>query len=160
MGVAIDNNDITIPGTATVGTAVIASLGANLIETGAPIDFSGLAWTPKTASAVAVNGVAFAFPLVVVRLTFADDAITDLDVSAQALTALDVASLTILETLDASGNALPEAEVDGVLAALDDTGINNGTVDLSGGTNAIPSAAGLASKASLEGKGWTVTVNS
>jgi hypothetical protein len=34
----------------------------------------------------------------------------------------------------------------------------NGTLDLSG--NAAPSATGLTAKTSLEGKGWTVTVES
>ncbi len=55
--------------------------------------------------------------------------------------------------------ALTESAVDAVLAALDGLGTENGTVELDGGTNAIPSAAGLTSKANLEGKGWTVTVN-
>jgi len=32
-------------------------------------------------------------------------------------------------------------------------------VYLAGGTNSIPSAAGLAAKTSLEGKGWYVDVN-
>lgn len=51
-------------------------------------------------------------------------------------------------------------EIDRILAQLDTAGANNGSVTLSGGTNAIPSAAGLTSKTNLEGKGWTVTVNS
>lgn len=59
-----------------------------------------------------------------------------------------------------SGCAFTEGGVDTILADLDTNGHTNGEVDLSGGTNAIPSAAGLASKANLEGKGWTVTVNS
>lgn len=33
-------------------------------------------------------------------------------------------------------------------------------LDISGGTNAVPSATGLAHKATLEADGWTVTVNS
>jgi len=57
-------------------------------------------------------------------------------------------------------NALTQAAVDNVLAALVESGAINGTLNLSGGTNAIPSAAGLADKAILEGDGWTVTVNS
>jgi len=76
------------------------------------------------------------------------------------LAALSVGGCPFLVTVVASGCGLPESEVDGVLAALDAAGASNGTVDLSLGTNAIPSAAGLTSKANLEGKGWTVTVNS
>jgi hypothetical protein len=33
-------------------------------------------------------------------------------------------------------------------------------VNLSGGTNAAPSATGLSAKSNLEGRGWTVLVNS
>lgn len=67
---------------------------------------------------------------------------------------------------DCSNNALSQASVDNVLvrlAALDGTGgttsYDNKTVDLSGGTDAAPSATGLAAKATLEGRGCTVTVN-
>ena len=56
--------------------------------------------------------------------------------------------------------ALPEAQIDAILAALDANGLEGGTVILTGGTNAPPSAAGLASKATLEGKSWGVAVNS
>lgn len=58
-----------------------------------------------------------------------------------------------------TGNALSQANVDDILDKLDDGGLSNGIVDLTGGTNATPSAAGLTSKSNLEGKGWTVTVN-
>lgn len=51
-------------------------------------------------------------------------------------------------------------DIDQILADLDTAGGSNGDVTLQGGTNAIPSAAGLTSKSNLEGKGWTVTVNS
>ena len=69
-----------------------------------------------------------------------------------------LAGLSLL-LIELSNNNLTEAAVDGVLADMDAVGNLNGTIDLSGGTNAPPSAAGLVSKASLEGKGWTITVN-
>ena len=56
-------------------------------------------------------------------------------------------------------NALTQVAVDRVLTSLDAAGGTGGLVKLEGGTNAVPSAAGLAAKTSLEGKGWTVTVN-
>lgn len=65
-----------------------------------------------------------------------------------------------LTYIDASGASLGVDYVDGVLSDLENAGNTDGTVDLSGGTNAPPSAAGLASKAILESRGWTVTVNS
>jgi hypothetical protein len=50
--------------------------------------------------------------------------------------------------------------VDGILATLVANGLSSGTSNLSGGTNAIPDAAGLANKAILVSRSWTVTVNS
>lgn len=75
-------------------------------------------------------------------------------------------SVSIGTNLDNGGgfffgaNALPEAEVDGVLADCVASGATGGTLDLALGTNAPPSAGGLADKATLEGRGWTVTVSS
>ena len=58
------------------------------------------------------------------------------------------------------GCALTETAVNNVLVALAANAVESGSVDLSGGTNAIPGATGLAAKTTLEGKGWTVEVNS
>lgn len=58
-----------------------------------------------------------------------------------------------------TGCALDQMSVDAILVALAATAFANGGIDLSGGTNAAPSAAGLAAKATLEGRGCTVAVN-
>ncbi len=55
--------------------------------------------------------------------------------------------------------ALTEQSVDNILVSLDEAGQEDGTVGIDGGTNAPPGTAGLAAKASLEGKGWTVLTN-
>ena len=55
--------------------------------------------------------------------------------------------------------ALLPSAVDDILIALAANAINNGYVDLTGGTNAIPGVTGLAAKVTLEGRGWTVDVN-
>ncbi len=55
--------------------------------------------------------------------------------------------------------ALDETSVDNILVSLDTAGQSNGEVSISGGTSSPPGTAGLAAKASLEGKGWTVLVN-
>ena len=69
-------------------------------------------------------------------------------------------TLTALEILDLRSNALTIASVDAVLLNLDTSGVLNGTVDLSGGTNASPTGgAANVNKLSLEGKGWTVLIN-
>lgn len=65
-----------------------------------------------------------------------------------------------------SNKALNQASIDGILvslAALDGTNgttaYSSLTVTLTGGTNATPSATGLAAKATLVGRGCTVTNN-
>jgi len=75
------------------------------------------------------------------------------------LTHINITGCTNLNDVDLYDNNLTEASVDHVLISLDNYGISNGSLYLSGGTNAIPSAAGLAAKTSLEGKGWYVEVN-
>lgn len=81
--------------------------------------------------------------------------------SLQAIGTVDDGTVTFI------GCALPQGVVDAILvqlAGLDGTNgttlYENETVNLSGGTNAIPSATGLTAKATLEGRGCTVTVNS
>jgi hypothetical protein len=55
--------------------------------------------------------------------------------------------------------ALSQQSVDNILVSLDTAGRSNGTVSINGGTSAAPSATGLAAKASLQARGWTVTTN-
>jgi Leucine-rich repeat (LRR) protein len=55
--------------------------------------------------------------------------------------------------------ALTQTAVNNILVALAANAIDNGYVDLSGGTNAIPGASGLAAITTLEGKGWSVEFN-
>ncbi|MDY6904073.1 MAG: hypothetical protein SWH61_05240 [Thermodesulfobacteriota bacterium] len=82
-----------------------------------------------------------------------------LEVYGNSLTNLTITGCTDLHDVDASNNALLQSAVDHVLTTLDANGRSGGTVNLSGGTNAGPSASGLAAQASLAGKGWTVTLN-
>ncbi len=55
--------------------------------------------------------------------------------------------------------ALDQQSVDNILVSLVAGGQSNGTLGISGGTNSAPSATGLAAKTTLEGRGWTVSVN-
>lgn len=64
------------------------------------------------------------------------------------------------DTLNLTGNALSQASVDHVLAVcVAALGFTSGQVALTGGTNSAPSAAGLINKATLIGRGVTVTTN-
>lgn len=58
-----------------------------------------------------------------------------------------------------SNCALNQTSVNNILVSLDTAGQSNGTINLNGGTSSAPGVAGLAAKASLEGKGWTVSTN-
>lgn len=94
-----------------------------------------------------------------------------IDISAQsfnALTVIDFSSNSItsitlpeayLNDVNLSNNALTETAVDYTLQWLDGSGVENGFVDLSGGTNAIPTGNGATSKTNLQNKGWEVIVN-
>jgi len=75
------------------------------------------------------------------------------------LTHINITGCTNLDDVELTDNDLTEASVDHVLISLDNYGLSNGYVDLSGGTNAIPSVAGDAAILSLQGKGWSVYVN-
>jgi hypothetical protein len=61
--------------------------------------------------------------------------------------------------VNAGDCGLTQASVDAILVALSLNGISGATIDLEGGTNATPGAAGLAAKTVLEGNGWEVLVN-
>jgi len=66
-----------------------------------------------------------------------------------------------LGDFQAQNNLLTQAAVDAILAAFVAAGRSTGTRTLNiGGTgNATPSSAGLADKATLQSRGWTVTTN-
>lgn len=87
----------------------------------------------------------------------------NLTIVSESFNSLSLPSLVVLNgDVTLQGCALPEAEIDSVLALLvsiSDWGTASQTVDLSGGTNAPPSASGLADKATLELRGATVLVN-
>ena len=70
---------------------------------------------------------------------------------------LDVAGLSALTYLDCSSNQLTLDAVNGILAALVASGVPNGYLGMSGGTNASPTDT--ADEATLLANGWTVTTN-
>jgi hypothetical protein len=76
------------------------------------------------------------------------------------LTELIISDTQPIYDISLSECGLTETAVDNILVALSNNGVSNGTVSIVFGTNAIPSATGLAAKTVLEGNGWTVNVNS
>jgi hypothetical protein len=72
---------------------------------------------------------------------------------------INITGCVNLEDVYLFNNNLTQASVDHVLITLDNNGLTDGYVDLDGGTNATPSALGLAAKLSLETKSWDVFIN-
>jgi hypothetical protein len=76
------------------------------------------------------------------------------------LTNLNIANCSAaLTRVDAVGDSLTSAAVDGILVALDAAGAREGTTALYGGNNGLPSAVGLAASVSLSNKNWQVYFN-
>ena len=86
-------------------------------------------------------------------------AIGGLQIAGADLTAILFPAGLHISNLDLSTNKLETDSVNGALISLDANGILNGTVNLSGGTNAAPTGQGIAAKNHLIAKGWTVITN-
>lgn len=105
----------------------------------------------------------------------------DVDLSLDDLESLDLSGCTTLEScalfdnpnlvnviidgcpnlqvLNSSGCALFSSSVDYIITTLDNNGLINGYLELSGGTNGVPSGAVTGNILSLTGKGWNVFTN-
>jgi hypothetical protein len=55
--------------------------------------------------------------------------------------------------------ALDQTSVDNILVSIDTAGQFNGTLGIDNGASSPPGPAGLAAKANLITRGWTVTTN-
>lgn len=80
-----------------------------------------------------------------------------IDLHNNDLTSVNISNNPGLVSLDLHTNLLGQAAVDSVLETLNGFGTSNGTVNLS--SNSVPSNTGFASVASLQARGWTVTVD-
>lgn len=91
-------------------------------------------------------------------------ALTNCDFSYDNFTSWAGGSVSAtLGYFNAAGCALPQVAIDGLLAAFVAAGRTSASgqvwLYLDGGTNAVPSAAGLVDKATLVSRGWTVGTN-
>jgi hypothetical protein len=112
--------------------------------------------TALTGYAVNNNNLVGAIPTLV-----SNTLLTFFNVASNFLTSVvgGFAVPAALKTIDMHSNLLPQAAVDAVLAAVVLAGATGGTLNLGGTGNATPSAAGLADKATLITRTWTVTTN-
>jgi Leucine-rich repeat (LRR) protein len=76
-----------------------------------------------------------------------------------SLTTVDLSGLTNLTDVNFNNNDLTEASVNDILQWLDGGGVENGYVDLSGGTSATPTGEGIIAKDNLIAKAWEVYTN-
>jgi uncharacterized protein YjbI with pentapeptide repeats len=86
------------------------------------------------------------------------DALTFIDLSGNDITSITLPEAN-LSNVNLSDNALTATAVDYTLQWLAGSGVENGTVNLSGGTNAIPTENSASARAILQDRGWNVTVN-
>lgn len=87
-------------------------------------------------------------------------ALAYLDFSANtSLTSIIIADTQPISDFQGYDCALTETAVDDILVVLSNNGQSNGFASLNEGTNAVPSATGLAAKLVLEGNLWGVDVN-
>jgi hypothetical protein len=64
-----------------------------------------------------------------------------------------------IQNFDANNCALTETAINNILIALDENGIENGSVYLNGGTNAVPTGDGVSALNQLIIKNWDTSVN-
>lgn len=88
---------------------------------------------------------------------FLDGTAATIDARNNALTSVNITGCSELVGIYLQTNALDEAAVDGILAEVESWGTSGGILNLSG--NTAPSSTGLSDVATLEGRGWTVTVD-
>jgi hypothetical protein len=156
-GLELINNQLTGPGfCALVPDVATLRLSGNNME---GIDFTeALHGFPNLSTLHLVDAQLNNF-----SLTGVSSQLIEFDISGNNLDENPIADLLNLDNtqlLTMMDNVLPPAEVDAVLVQLDTAGFSNYFVDLTGQTPAAPpTATGLAAKASLEGKGWTVNVD-
>lgn len=86
--------------------------------------------------------------------------LTFLDVSANNIENLIISdTFAPIDYLSANDNALNVSSVNNILINLDGNEIENGEVNIFGGTNANPTGLGVDAAVSLSGKGWIVSLN-
>jgi surface protein len=83
-------------------------------------------------------------------------ALTDLTVTNNTITTIDITANTALLNVDISDNQLDTSSIDGVINQLDTNGLINGTLDYSGNAGS-PTSSSVISYFNLIAKGWTIT---
>ena len=158
----VDISDNNIPGTSTNSLTSVNLSGCTALQSLRLDDSDFSAGIPSLAGLTSLSIIDFDQCSIsgVVDLSGLP-ALTYLDFGGNtALTSIIIADAQLIIDFYASGCALTETAVDDILVVLSNNGVTGGNVELNAGTNAIPSATGLAAKLVLEGNSWGVDVNS
>jgi len=158
----VDISDNDIPGTFTSSLTSVNLSGCTALQTLRLDDSDFSAGIPSLAGLTSLSLIDFDQCSIsgVVDLTGLP-ALADLDINGNgSLTSIIIADTQPINNFQGYDCALTETAVDDILVVLSNNGQSNGYVSLDGGSNAIPSATGLAAKLVLEADGWGVDVNS
>lgn len=128
------------------------------------VTVSSLSFTNLTTGGISISNL---FTLVTLDLPVFESTLINFGnamtiTNNSALTTINIPSLVSYpdnSTSTFTDNALSQETVDNILVRMVATGAVNCSINLSGGTSSTPSATGLAAKATLEGRGWSVTTN-
>lgn len=66
---------------------------------------------------------------------------------------------TTFTGLEAGSNAITSTPINNIFIEIDSLGTSSGSIGVAGGTNAIPTGAGLTAKNNLVARGWTIYTN-
>jgi hypothetical protein len=157
----IDISDCDIPGSGTSSLTSVNLAGSTAIEELRLDDSDFSAGIPNMSELTNLNyldidGSNIAGAVDISAQSFNN--LTYVDLSANNITSISLPEAYI-SYLSLSDNALTQEAVDDALQWLDGSGVEGGSVYLTGGTNSVPSSIGFTATASLVDKGWTVQVN-
>lgn len=158
----VDISDCDIPGTSTNSLTSVNVSGSTAIQSLRLDDSNFSGGIPNLSGLTSLTLLDLDQSNISGVLDFSGlSALGFIDVFGNAgITSVIISNSQPIDFFNAADCGLTQTAVDDVLVVLDDNGQVSGSAYLDGGTNAIPSATGLAAVTSLQGKGWTVQVNS
>ena len=144
-------------------------MGARLTSISNFTAFTGLEAIRFYGNSLSTFSMSGSFPNLT-SLTIPNNLLTSVDISnLNALTGLalgqnplmnvNIINNTNLNDFSISDAQLTETSINNMLVNLDNSGVLNGYCNLTGGTNAAPTGAGITAKNNLIAKSWEVFTN-
>jgi hypothetical protein len=164
LKVTYETISVLNPSAGTQNAQIIDVPSINIGGMGFTGTLSSISFPTLTLGIIIIQGISTltTIDLPVLETTIVTTMFSILIQNNSSLTTLNIPSLLNLPTNITfiwTGNAFSQTTVDNILLRMVASGRTGGIIDLSGGTSSTPSVTGLAAKSTLEGLGWTVTVN-